>query len=365
MLALRDVTIAAGNFTLENIHLAVGDGEFHVILGPTGTGKTLLLETVAGLLRPVRGEVWLENRNVTAVPPERRGISYVPQDLALFPHLTVRGNVMYGIRSKRSESLPAAGLAGHVDRLVRITGIGHLLDRHVGGLSGGERQRVALVRGLATRPRLLIMDEPLSALHPTLRWELHELLRDLHREFRTTVLMVTHDLEDAFALAGRVSVLIDGSLHQAGSMKDLYRRPPDLPVARFFGIRNIFAGTVVGEEGAGIHVATEGFGTLVIARDMVPAGVREGQRLQWGIHGEEVTIVIAERKHFDRRNLLRGTILRIAERGRSVHILFRPDKSAVTLEIAVPLFALDRLNVGEGREAEVQLKEDKIFLIPE
>lgn len=359
MLELRGITITAGDFRLENINLAVADGEFHVLLGPTGTGKTLLLETVAGLLSPVRGEVWLDGRNVTGVAPERRGISYVPQDLALFPHLTVRGNVTYGIKCH-----PLAGdLGGHVDRLVRITGIGHLLGRRVEGLSGGERQRVALVRGLATRPRLLIMDEPLSALHPTLRAEMHDLLRDLHREFHTTVLMVTHDLEDAFALAGRVSVLIDGTLHRAGAMKDLFNRPPNLAVASFFGIRNMFPGRVAGKEEGGIRVATEGFGTLFVTAHPASRHLREGQPIHWGIHGEEVTIVIPERRRPGRRNLLSGRILRITDRGRSVQLVFRPDGADITIEITVPAFAMDRLEVAEGGETEVQLKEDKLFVL--
>jgi len=365
LLALEEITVRAGTFFLPGLCLRVFPGEFHVLLGPTGAGKTLLLETVAGFLRPAAGRILLGGRDVTALPPEEREASYVPQDLALFPHLTVKDNIRYGLRWRRR---PPGEVEPHLETLIRVTGIGPLLHRRPADLSGGEKQRVALVRALAIRPRLLLMDEPLSALHLQLRAEMRDLLRRLHRELRFTALLVTHDLEDAFALGDRASVLLGGRLHTAPSMEHLYRYPPNTAVARFFGLPNLFPATVKEVRGREIVLEVEDLGALLVR---LPEGaepvldspnLNPGRHLFLGLHPEEITLVKPDRRHLPRKNLFSGRIARISPRGRSFCLLFSTARAV--LEIHIPSYAMEKLPIHEGWEGEVEIKEDKAFLMP-
>lgn len=365
-LELDDVTVRAGSFSLARLRLRIFPGEFHVLLGPTGAGKTLLLETTAGFLRPAGGRVLLDGRDVTALPPEARGVSYMPQDLALFPHLTVKENISYGLRWRKR---PPGDPRPHLADLIRATGIGHLLDRRPAALSGGEKQRAALVRALAPGPRLLLMDEPLSALHPQLRAEIRHLLRSLHRELRFTVLMVTHDLEDAFALGEKASLLLEGSLYTASSMDHLFRYPPNSSAARFFGLPNLFPATLEEVRGREAILRVEDLGRLQVrlpgeegVLPFDPRDLRPGTPLVLGLHPEEITLVKPDRRHLPRKNLLSGRITHISPQGRSFRVLF--SVGPAVLEIHIPSYAMEKLPIHEGWEGEVEIKEDQAFLMP-
>ncbi len=237
MLELRDISVTLGDFSLRALDLTVAPGEYFVLLGPTGAGKTVLLEIVAGLLAPAQGTVRWGGEDLTPRPPEARPTAMVFQDLGLFPHLTVARNIGYGPRVR---GLPAAEREARVERLAALMGIAPLLQRHVSGLSGGERQRVALARALAVEPRLLLLDEPLSALDTTTRERLRDELRRMHEESGATTLHVTHDREVALALADRVAVLLDRQLYAPRPPAELFRAPPDRAVAAFLGHRNLF-----------------------------------------------------------------------------------------------------------------------------
>ncbi len=359
LLFLDDLSLRVGDFSLQGISLRVLAGEFHVLLGPSGAGKTLLLETVAGFLRPASGRILSGGLDITAFPPEKRGFSYLPQDLALFPHLTVEENVCYGLRWRKSRSREEES---HLATLIRVTGIGPLLRRRPGELSGGEKQRVALVRSLAVRPRLLLMDEPLSALHPQLRAEIRRLLGRLHRELGFTALLVTHDLEDAFALGDGASVLLEGRLYTAPSVERLYRYPPSTSVARFFGLPNLFPAAVEAVRGGEVALRVEGLGPLLVRLPEGFSPPRPGERIFLGLHPEEITLVKPDRRHLPRKNLFSGRIARIFPQGRSFCLLFSTARTV--LEIHVPAYALEKLPVHEGWEGEVEIKEDKAFLMP-
>lgn len=203
-IALDGIVHEVGGFRLDRISLAVAPGEYVVLMGPTGAGKTTLLEIICGLRRQLAGRVLLRGVDVGDWNPADRGVGYVPQDLGLFATHTVRGHLGFALRIRRTA---AAEIRRRTDELAEMLGIAHLLDRGLTGLSGGERQRVALGRALAHRPPVLLLDEPLSAVDPALRAELHTLLRGVQRTTGTTTLHVTHNLEDAAALADRLLLL--------------------------------------------------------------------------------------------------------------------------------------------------------------
>ena len=240
MIRLVDVCYKVGAFELRSINLEIERGEYFAILGPTGAGKTRLLEIIAGLQPPSSGEVWIADENVTALPPDRRRVGFMYQDYLLFPHLTVRKNIMFGLHDMaKQERLQ------RVDEISNLLGLDHLLDRHVTGLSGGEQQRIALARALAPQPRVLLLDEPLSALDPRNRRAVRRELTDLHQKFGTTTIHVTHDFEEALVVADRLAVMNKGEIVQVGMAEDVVHKPRSTFVADFFGLENVFKGEIV------------------------------------------------------------------------------------------------------------------------
>jgi len=240
MVKIRDLFGRWGEFTLDVPALDVAAGEYLVLLGPTGAGKSLLLSTLAGLARPQRGQVWLGGQEVTHWPPERRNLGLVAQRAGLFPHLTVRQNVAFGLRYHRARR---AELQARMAHLVEMLNLGPLLERNVRDLSGGEQQRVALARALAVEPPVLLLDEPLGRLDPNARQELQAELRRLHDTLGMTTLHVTHDRAEAWAVADQVGIMAGGRLLQMGPPGEVFRRPATAWVARFVGIENIVTAT--------------------------------------------------------------------------------------------------------------------------
>ena len=212
MIAVDGLSLKMGAFAVEGVSFTAGTGEYAVLMGRTGCGKTSLLEAICGL-KPVRGgRVRLLGRDVTDLPPADRGVGYVPQDLALFPTMTVREHLGFALEVRRWDATLAAR---RVEELTELLGLGHLLDRRPPGLSGGEAQRVALGRALAFRPGVLLLDEPLSALDEDTRAGMYELLRSVQRQTGVTTLHVTHSRAEARALADRLFVFDKGVLRES------------------------------------------------------------------------------------------------------------------------------------------------------
>lgn len=209
MIQLYDISIQTGQFRLSNLSLTIPTGEYLVLMGRTGHGKTTILEVICGLRRPASGCVIINDVDVTHWPPGDRHVGYVPQDLALFPSMNVRQHLEFAPTLK---GLPAGQKAAQTAELAFVLGIEHLLDRSVRNLSGGEAQRVALGRALASRPAVLLLDEPLSALDETTRLEMHEVLRRVKQSTGVTTIHVTHNSQEAEALADRCLLLRDGQL---------------------------------------------------------------------------------------------------------------------------------------------------------
>ncbi len=240
MLRVENLHIRLGDFRLHNLSFTVEKGDYFVLLGASGVGKTLLIEALAGLV-PVRsGRVRWEDEDLLRTPIQQRGMGLVYQDQALFPHMTVRRNIAYGARAAHASHAAREDL---VEALAAQVGVTDLLDRYPGTLSGGEMQRVALARALATTPRCLLLDEPLSALDNPARNAMRGLLRKLHRNGQTVV-HVTHDYEEALALGTHVGILEAGTITQTGMPAEVFQHPTSEFVARFIGIRNVFPGVL-------------------------------------------------------------------------------------------------------------------------
>lgn len=237
MIEVKAAQKELGEFSLRGVDLRIESGEYFVILGPTGAGKTVLLECVAGLHRLDSGEVWIEEREVTHVATELRHVGYVPQDYVLFPHLSLRRNIGFSLALGR---VSAQEIEQRVQQLSALLNIGHLLDRSPRTLSGGEQQRGALARALATRPTVLLLDEPLSALDEGTRAELSVELSRICRELGTTIVHVCHNFDEAIELADRVAIMHQGRVLQVGPPAQVLRQPNSAFVARFVGAQNVF-----------------------------------------------------------------------------------------------------------------------------
>jgi putative spermidine/putrescine transport system ATP-binding protein len=231
----------AGKPAVRDFQLSMEQGEFVSLLGPSGCGKSTTLRMVAGFEEPDSGEVWLGDQNMLALPPHRRGMGMVFQSYALFPHLTAWNNVAFGLRIA---SRPAGEIRRRVPELLDLVGLGEAGDRYPRQLSGGQQQRVALARALAIEPRVLLLDEPLSALDAVVRVTLREEIRRIQSALGITTLYVTHDQEEALAISDRVVVMRDGWVEQVGTPESVYAEPATRFVASFIGKMNQLAGVL-------------------------------------------------------------------------------------------------------------------------
>lgn len=268
-LHIQNVSLKLQDFHLTDIDLPIYGGEYFVLLGPTGAGKTIILEVIAGI-RPVQsGTLFMDGVDISTQPPEKRQVGFVYQEYALFPHLTVGENIAFGLRLMSAKQLlrltgsgenqahtvsgPASSTRRKsilIDERVRemseLLHIEHLLARKPESLSGGEKQRTALARALVIEPRVLLLDEPLSALDPETSESLQRELKRLHNKVGTTTLHITHNFEEAVALADRIGVIFEGRIRQVGKPQQVFRKPASEQVARFVGVRNIFQGFIEG-----------------------------------------------------------------------------------------------------------------------
>ncbi len=240
MLDLRNISKSYGDFALQNINLTVERGEYFVLLGRSGSGKSQLLEIIAGLVKADSGEIILDKNNIIEDRIQARPVGLVYQDFALFPHLSVEGNIAYSLRMSK---VSKEEIRERVDRIAEETNISHLLHRKPDGLSGGEKQRVAVARTLIRSPKIILLDEPMASIDTPLRDDLRRLLRKINL-LGMTVLHVTHDYREAIRLAHKIGVIHNGRIIQAGLPEEVFNNPVNRFVARFAGIQNFFKVTI-------------------------------------------------------------------------------------------------------------------------
>jgi molybdate/tungstate transport system ATP-binding protein len=236
MLILKNISKKLGGFQMSDISLEISEGCYYVLLGRSGSGKTQLLELIAGLNNPDSGKVWLDDKDITEQRIQSRSIGLVFQDYAIFPNMTVFGNIAYSLNNGKTDR-PTVN--EKVKNIARELNISHLLDRDTHFLSGGELQRVALARTLITSPRLLLLDEPMASIDASLKDDIKRLFRRLNKQ-GLTIIHVTHDYREAVSLASRVGVIHNGKIIQEGKPDEVFRNPVNKFVARFSGIRNFF-----------------------------------------------------------------------------------------------------------------------------
>ena len=262
-----------GAVVLKPLTLDVAAGEILAMIGPSGSGKTTALRAVAGFVRPASGRIFIGGSDVTDLPPYERGLAMVVQNYALFPHMRVVDNVAFGLKARGA---PKSLIAERVDDALRVVGMQTYGRRYPRQLSGGQQQRVAIARALAVRPRVLLLDEPLSALDAQIRRSMVEEIARLHADLPgLTILYVTHDQSEALTLADRIAILKDGALSAVGETGELYRRPPNRFAAEFLGRANLLPVVVEEERAAdGLVTVRVGPDRLVVAGAAAPAGAR-------------------------------------------------------------------------------------------
>ncbi|WMJ79736.1 ATP-binding cassette domain-containing protein [Clostridium sp. MB40-C1] len=241
MLKVEHLHKKLGDFQLKDINLQIGKGEYFVILGPTGTGKSIILETLAGLYKPDKGKIYFNKVDLTKEYPENRQIGFVYQDYVLFPHLSVKDNIIFGLKQKK---LSKNEIKQKLNEVVSMFKIAHLIDRRPLTLSGGEQQRVAIARALITSPKILLMDEPLSSLDPQTKEEFIYMLKSIHQSRKNTVIHVTHDFNEAIYLADKIAVMNEGTIVQLGTPEEIFKKPNSTFVAKFTGMRSVFDNTI-------------------------------------------------------------------------------------------------------------------------
>ena len=236
MIEIKNLYGALGEFHLRDINLKVNKGEYLAILGPTGAGKTVLVEYVVGIYKPNKGSILIDGEDITSLYTEERNIGYVPQDYALFPNLTVERNISYGLEARNMRPENVSSIISEIISQLKIDYIRHRMPLN---LSGGEKQRVALGRAMATEPRVLLLDEPLSALDENLRTELARELRRMQRDVNGTFIHVCHNFEEASDAADQIAIMNDGRIIQTGTLKEIMDKPKNEFVARFVKSQNV------------------------------------------------------------------------------------------------------------------------------
>jgi ABC-type Fe3+/spermidine/putrescine transport system ATPase subunit len=296
-------------FALQDINLNIESGDYFMLVGPTGAGKTLLLETIAGLHKVKTGGIWIDDREITLLEPEKRNIGMVYQDCALFPHLSVAENIVFGLRARH---VAENSIKKELSEIAFLVEVGNLMDRKPGKLSGGEKQKVALARALAIKPHLLLLDEPLSALDPETREGLQLELKRIHHELNITVIHVTHDFDEALVLGNHIAVMGEGNIKQMGTPEEIFRQPNSEFVARFTMMRNILPGKL-GRKNGGISVFRSG------SMELATTTHKEGASHAC-IRPDDITISTDLSFH-DSPNSFTGAISRIEDRGMAVHVI--------------------------------------------
>jgi molybdate/tungstate transport system ATP-binding protein len=345
MIQTEHLNIDLNPFYLRDITLSIEKNDFFILMGPTGAGKTVLLEGLAGLIPIQSGRIWIGGREVTRLPPEKRGISIVYQDYALFPHLTVRENILYGLRYHKTDRTEAQN---RLYEFLETLNLSHLQDRFPTYLSGGEKQRVALARALIVKPELILLDEPLSALDPGFRQEIRGIIRKLHQLSGVTFLMVTHHFAEAISLAIRGAVMNNGRIEQVGTIEDIFQRPASTFVADFVGMKNLFPAHFKGTKALIGHLELES------GRDL------PNEEGHIAIRPEDI-VLSNERIASTMRNQFIGKVTGIFDQGfyYEVHVQTDP----ISFKSLVTKRSLFEMGIREGLEVFLSFKSTAIHIL--
>lgn len=368
MLKINDLSITAGSFHIDSVNMSVSEGTCHMLLGPTGSGKTLILETIAGLYKPLKGSIFLYHRDVTAVNPENRGISYLPQDLSLFPNMSVRENISYGLRVKGAKK---EEYGNKVADIANSLGISGLLDRTIHNLSGGEKQRTALARAIASGNKILLLDEPLTALNHSIKREIWQLLKEFQKEFGLTYVMVTHDLEEALFLGNTLSLISNGKIIQTGDKNSVYYFPQSIEAAKIMGVENFYPAEVlrIDENSIALYCAElDGIFHTKINNRRYPTGIREKTSVTIGIRAKDIVLPADSHKPLSgrRTNHTHMTVKSVFFKGAASTVILAKEREP-GIKMMVEIFNTHSQSEPvpfQQTKADVYLPEDRLLVFP-
>ncbi len=349
-LRITDLTKMFGAFTaLHEISLEIYDGEFVCFLGPSGCGKTTLLRAIAGLDIQTSGTVEQGGKDVSALPPSERDFGIVFQSYALFPNMTVRKNIAYGLENRKTAR---SEIKSRVSELLELVGLPEQADKYPAQLSGGQQQRVALARALATSPGLLLLDEPLSALDAKVRAYLRHEIRALQERLGVTTIMVTHDQEEALTMADRIVVMNNGFIEQIGSPMEIYREPATSFVADFIGTMNFVPGIVEGAESVKV-------GKIILQCDLDES--LDSGEVTVAIRPEDIEVQEASRGANQGNNVVEVSVVEVEFLGSFVRADFASDSIGnVRLRADLSINLVRRLDIVEGSTISVALPRERI-----
>ncbi|WP_119460935.1 ABC transporter ATP-binding protein [Rhodospirillaceae bacterium SYSU D60014] len=342
------------------LSLDIRENEFFALLGPSGCGKTTLLRMIAGFEQPDVGRILLDGRDITAVRPNRRPINMMFQSYALFPHLSVYDNIAYGLEM---EGVRGAALKQRVDEALAMVRLEEFGRRRPHLLSGGQRQRVALARALIKRPRLLLLDEPLAALDKKLRGQMQLELKRLQHDTGITFLVVTHDQEEALAMADRIALLEAGKIAQLGSPRALYERPASRFVADFIGVMNFFEGRLAALAGGRAEIEVDGLGRLWAETEDLD-GAAVGGPVTLAVRPERVRLSVAPAGAAG-QNALSGTVVGVAYLGQDliVHIGLPGQPAPLVARLGSGSHIADDLVEGAAVRCDWPPNDSRILLV--
>ena len=349
MIRVENVSNNWGDFSLRDISLNIKENEYFIILGPTGAGKTLLLEIIAGLYFPKEGKVVINGNDVTFLNPEHRGLGFVYQDFALFPHLNVKKNIEYGLKLRK---VPEEDREKKVSELVKLLKIKHLLLRDTTTLSGGEKQKVSLARALAINPKIILMDEPFSALDENTKSKLISDMKELHKKGGITFIHVTHSQEEAMLLADRIGIMMNGTIVQVGNPDDIFYKPITKEIAQFVKIENIWEGKVISKKKDEMTISVNDKNIVAL-----PDHFKIGDGVRLIIRPEDI---ILGKGNTSARNEFKGKVISVVKHG-FYHIV-RID-CGFQVEAAVTKQSIENLNIKEGSDINIFFKATALQVI--
>ena len=338
---------------VDGVSLKVRKGEFLTLLGPSGCGKTTLLNLIAGFLEPERGEIFIDGEPVTHVPPYRRSIGMVFQNYALFPHMSVAENVAFGLKMRK---VPAGEIASRVAEALEMVRLPQMGDRKPRQLSGGQQQRVALARALVIKPKVVLLDEPFSAIDKNLRAEMQVELKQIQKRIAITTLFVTHDQSEALSLSDRIAVMSHGRIEQLSEPEHLYRSPASSFVASFIGDINRLPCLLKGEESGQILLDAEGM-TVRVAKARAP-GLAAGDKALLFVRPEELVLVPAGEAE---ANIGMGVVDAHVYQGTHVDVYVRYDGGRVVRVRHAGFEALSRFPAGTRVGVHANLEQAFVF----
>lgn len=337
------------NFSIKNVNLEIEEGEYFVILGPTGAGKTLLLELIAGFYKPDSGRILLDGKDITMLSPEKRKIGYVPQNYMLFPHMTVEENIEFGLKM---QNVPIVERLKTVEWVLKLLGLTQLRKRLPETLSGGEKQKTALARALVIKPKILLLDEPLSALDINTQKKLRNELKALHEKLRITTIYVTHNQFEAYYLAEKIAIMNEGTIVQAGSPEEVFKKPKNDFIARFIGFENLFEGKILSNN--------NGIAIIDVCGIKFEAITSKVGKCIVGIRPDDI-IVSLHPLNSSIRNVLKGKISDFIDMGSLVNLIVKVNELSFIALITKRSF-ID-MKLDRGKDVYIAFKASSIHVI--